>query len=75
MARKPKESPRPKPRALDVLIEKSVEAALTTWLAGAAMKIADEFAHETFADESERARFRDQVREASHSFLERLHQE
>jgi hypothetical protein len=64
----------PAPSPLDVLIERSVEAALTAWLAGAAMKIADELVHETFADEAERAKFRDQVRQAGKSFLERLHQ-
>src|SRR5262245_2778722 len=63
---------RPKQTPLDVLIEKSVEAALTTWLSGTAMKIGEGFVREVFADEAEQAQFRDQVREASRSFLERL---
>jgi hypothetical protein len=60
--------------ALDELIRQSVQAALTTWLSGTAMKIGEEFVREVFADEAERARFRELVREQAATFLERLHQ-
>jgi hypothetical protein len=56
----------------DELIRRSVEAALTTWLSGSAMRMGEDYVREVFKDEEERAAFRARVREQAQRVLERL---
>jgi len=57
-------------RPLDTLIEKSVQAALTTYLSGMAMRIAEDFAREM--TEEEKQAFKELVRPQAAKTLEQL---
>ena len=59
-------------RPLDRLIEQSVQAALTTWLSGMAMRIAEEYGREIVMSDEERQAFRDLVRAQATKTLAQL---
>jgi hypothetical protein len=68
MARRAHQTP------LELLIERSVEQALATWLSGQAIRATDELTREVWADEEFRRDFLATARRIAHEALERLSQ-